>query len=81
MVFYIDINQMYLIMVQHLSIQGNNNKNEFLHNRMLSLSSGGLSDDEFKFLQNYLMETAYSTKEVYNVSVKIRTEWDDFCFF
>jgi hypothetical protein len=34
MVFYIDINQMYLIMVQHLSIQGNNNKNEFLHNRM-----------------------------------------------
>jgi hypothetical protein len=34
----------------------------------VSLLSGELSDDEFDFLCNYLLESAYTTKEVYNVS-------------
>jgi hypothetical protein len=34
----------------------------------VNLLRGDLSDDEFDFLRNYLMETAYTTKEVYNVS-------------
>jgi hypothetical protein len=34
----------------------------------LSLSSGELSDDEFNLLRNYLMQSAYTAKEVFNVS-------------
>ncbi len=34
----------------------------------LNLSSGELSDDEFNLLRNYLMESAYTAKEVFNVS-------------
>ena len=34
----------------------------------VSLSNSELSDDEFDFLRNYLLESAYTTKEVYNVS-------------
>jgi hypothetical protein len=68
-------------MVQHLSIQSkiiriNNLFKYFLFSGVckqlpgLSLSSGELSDDEFEFLRNYLIESAYTSKEVYNVSLK-----------
>ena len=35
----------------------------------LSLLTSELSDDEFEFLRNYLIENAYNSKEVYNVSI------------
>ncbi|UJR31882.1 hypothetical protein I4U23_019356 [Adineta vaga] len=34
----------------------------------VNLSNGELSDDDFKFLQNYLMESAYTDKEVFNTT-------------
>ncbi|CAF3334252.1 unnamed protein product [Rotaria sp. Silwood2] len=40
----------------------------------LSLASGELSDDEFNFLLNYLMETAYAAKEVYNTTTPVEFE-------
>ena len=34
----------------------------------VSLASGDISDEDFYFLRNYLLESAYTSKEVYNVS-------------
>ncbi len=36
----------------------------------LNLSSGELTDEEFEFLRQYLIESAYTSKEVYNVRSK-----------
>ncbi|CAF4069048.1 unnamed protein product, partial [Rotaria magnacalcarata] len=39
-----------------------------------SLTSGDLTDDEFKYLLDYLKETAYTEKEVYNTATPIEFE-------
>jgi hypothetical protein len=47
----------------------------------LNLSSGELTDEEFEFLRQYLIESAYTSKEVYNVRSKKKNfhqKFDDF---
>lgn len=44
----------------------------------VSLASGDISDEGFHFLRNYLLESAYTTKEVYNVS---HENFSEFFFF